>query len=154
MLPSPHRTEVVDTGPSLRAVPCDPGMVDVVPLLAPRHRIQLATLANRLHFPARMVLYREGSAAQWVFIVASGVLKAFRDLPSGRRRVAAFLFAHDLFGLSEGHHYINTLHTITPVCVYRIPRAPLLDTLRRDPELDFHFCANSPTSCANHNGTP
>jgi CRP-like cAMP-binding protein len=134
-----RRNQVSDDGPSLRAVPCGQGMVDVVPLLAPRQRTQLAALAGRLHLPARMVLYREASAAQSVFIVASGVLKAFRDLPSGKRRIVAFLFADDLFGLSEGHRYVNTLQTITPVNLFKIPTATLRDVLRRDPELEFQF---------------
>ena len=139
MLAPIRRTHVSDDGPSLRGVPCGPGLVDVVPLLAPRQRVQLATLAGRLHLPARMVLYREGSAAEWIFIVASGVLKAFRDLPSGKRRIVAFLFADDLFGLSEGHRYMNTLQTITPVNLFKIPTAALMDALRRDPELEFQF---------------
>jgi CRP-like cAMP-binding protein len=126
-------------GPSLRGVPCDAAVVDAAPLLASRHQVQLATLASRVHVPARMVVYREGAAAQWVFIVASGVLKAFRDLPSGKRRVVAFLFAEDLFGLSEGQHYVNTLQAITPVTLYRIPTATLIGALRRDPELEFQF---------------
>jgi CRP-like cAMP-binding protein len=133
------QVSVSDDGPSLRGVPCGSGMVDVVPLLAPRQRTQLAVLAGRLHLPARMILYREASAAQSVFIVASGVLKAFRDLPSGKRRIVAFLFADDLFGLSEGHRYVNTLQTITPVNLFKIPTATLRDTLRRDPELEFQF---------------
>ncbi len=139
MLAPIRRTQVSDDGPSLRAVPCASGMVDVVPLLAPRQRVQLATLACRLHLPARMVLYREASVAQWVFIVASGVLKAFRDLPSGKRRIVAFLFAEDLFGLSEGHHYVNTLQTVTPVNLFKIPTATLMAALRSDPELEFQF---------------
>ena len=139
MLAPIRRTQLSEDGPSLRAVPCGSGMVDVAPLLAPRQRMQLATLASRLHLPARMVLYREASAAQWVFIVASGVLKAFRDLPSGKRRIVAFLFADDLFGLSEGNRYVNTLQTITPVSLFKIPTAALRDALRRDPELEFHF---------------
>lgn len=139
MLASTPANPVFDDGPSLRAVQCGPGTVDVVRLLAPRQRVQLGAMASRLRLPARMVIYREGSIAQWVFIVASGVLKAFRDLPSGKRRIVAFLFADDLFGLSESHHYVNSLQAITPVKLYRIQRATLMDTLRRDPELEFQF---------------
>ena len=139
MLAPIRRTQFSDDGPSLRAVPCGQGVIDVAPLLAPRQRTHLATLACRLHLPARMVLYREASAAQWVFIVDSGVLKAFQDLPSGKRRITAFLFAEDLFGLSEGDRYVNTLQTITPVNLFKIPRAALHDALRRDSELEFHF---------------
>jgi CRP-like cAMP-binding protein len=126
-------------GPSLRGVPCEFAVVNAAPLLALRHRAHLATLASRVHLPSRMVLYREGAAADCVFFVACGVLKAFRDLPSGKRRVVAFLFAEDLFGLSEGLQYVNTLQTVTPVTVYRIPTATLIGALRRDADLEFQF---------------
>ena len=46
-----RRTQISDDGPSLRAIPCEPGIADVVPLLGPRQRTQLATLASRLHLP-------------------------------------------------------------------------------------------------------
>ena len=39
--------------------------------------------------------------AKWLFIVADGAVKTFRDLPSGRRRIANFLFRGDIFGLAE-----------------------------------------------------
>ena len=46
-------------------------------------------------------------------------MKSYRDLASGRRRIAAFMFPRDLFGLAEARHYVNTVQTITPVRVSR-----------------------------------
>src|SRR6476659_6792034 len=60
-------------------------------------------------------------------------------MPSGKRRVAAFLFPGDLFGLAEDGRYVNTVQSVTPATVYRIPNDALTDMLRRDPELQFHF---------------
>ena len=88
-----------DHGPSLRAIPFGPRATrEVVQLLSKRQQQQLAGIATRLRLPARMVLYREESLADWIFIVAHGVMKSFRDLPSGKRRVMAFLFPDDIFG--------------------------------------------------------
>jgi CRP/FNR family transcriptional regulator, anaerobic regulatory protein len=126
--------------PSLRAVPFEPsGTRQVVQLLSKRHQVQLAGISTRLRLPARMVVYREESTAHWVFIVAHGVIKSFRDLPSGKRRVMAFLFPDDIFGLAESGHYVNTAQAVTPVTLYRIEMPTLTAMLRRDSELQFQF---------------
>lgn len=137
---APRGPGLVDHAPSLRAIPFGPGATrEVTQLLSPRQQQQLASIATRLHLPARMVLYREESVAHWVFIISHGVMKSFRDLPSGKRRVTAFLFPHDLFGLAESGHYVNTLQSVTPVTLYRIEMATLTAMLRRDSELEFQF---------------
>jgi CRP/FNR family transcriptional regulator len=129
-----------DGFPSLRAVPFEAGGAqEVVQLLSKRHQMQLAGISTRLRLPARMVVYREESAAQWVFIIAQGVIKSYRDLPSGRRRVMAFLFQDDIFGLAESGHYVNTTQAVTPVTLYRIELPTLTAMLRRDSELQFQF---------------
>ena len=131
--------ESFDAGPSLRAVPFGPGMKDVVRLLSPRQRSQIASIATCLQLPPRRLIYREGSVAQCVFIVAHGVAKSFRDLPSGKRRIMAFLFADDVFGLAQSGQYVNSVQTITPVTLYRMRVTTLTDTLRHDADLAFQF---------------
>lgn len=130
--------EFLGTGPSLRAIPFGPGK-DPVELLSSRQRTQIASIATALQFPRGEVIYREGSNAQSVFIIANGIVKLFRDLPSGKRRVMTFLFADDLFGLAQSGRYMNSAQTITPVTLYRLRVATLADTLRRDADLAFQF---------------
>ena len=135
-----RRPAADDQGPSLRAVPFGAGAPrEVVQLLTRRQQMQLAGIATRLRLPARMVLYREESHAEWIFIVAEGVMKSFRDLPSGKRRVMAFLFAQDIFGLAESNRYVNTTQSVTPVTLYRLEMSTLTAMLRRDSELEFQF---------------
>ena len=129
-----------DGFPSLRAIPFEQsGTRDVVQLLSKRHQMQLAGVSTRLRLPPRMVVYREESIAQWVFIIAQGVIKSYRDLPSGKRRVMTFLFQDDIFGLAERGHYVNTTQAVTPVTLYRIELPTLAAMLRRDSELQFQF---------------
>jgi CRP-like cAMP-binding protein len=130
--------EVIETGPSLRAIPFGPGNV-AVGLLSTGQRSQIASIAASVEFPRGRVIYREGSNASFVFIIASGIVKSFRDLPSGRRRVMSFLFADDLFGIAQGGQYMNSAQAITPVTLYRLRVATLADTLRRDGDLAFQF---------------
>jgi CRP-like cAMP-binding protein len=89
--------------------------------------------------PARAVIYREQSAASWIFINVKGVVKTFKDLRSGRRWVTAFLYPKDLFGLAKNGLYIRTAQAITAATLYRIESEALIDLLRRDAELQYQF---------------
>ena len=128
-----------DAGPSLRAALFGPGIPDVVPLLSSEQQAQIADIATLVEFPRGRIVYREGSNAQAVFIVAEGVVKVFRDLPSGRRRVMAFLFADDIFGLAQTGHYVYSVQTITDVKLYRVRMTALTAVLRSDGELASQF---------------
>jgi len=110
-----------------------------MPLLTVKQRRQLAALATRQRLPPRTVVFHEGDALSWVFIDGDGVLKSFRELPSGKRRIVAFLFPDDLFGLAENGRYVNTVRTVTGATVFRIPYQTLAAALQRDPELEFQF---------------
>ena len=111
----------------------------LVELLSDAQREQLVRSATVREFPARTVVYRAGARADSVFIVGSGVVKSYRDLASGRRRIALFLFARDLFGLAEAGHYVNTVQTITPVRVYEVKVDALTDLFQREPDIELQF---------------
>ena len=131
---------LIEEGPSLRAVPfLAAAGLEPVELLSDAHRQQLSRLATVRVLPVRTVVYRAGSKAESVFIIAEGVVKSFRDLPSGRRRIAAFLFARDLFGLAAAGRYVNTVQTITPARLYALDVQTLIDVFKRDSELEFQF---------------
>jgi CRP-like cAMP-binding protein len=131
--------EPLGTGPSLRGTPFGPGTKDAVGLLSSRQRSQIASIAASFQYPSGKLIYREGSNAHSVFIIGSGIVKSFRDLPSGKRRVMTFLFADDVFGLAQSGHYVYSVQTITPVTLYRMRVATLADALRGDADLAFQF---------------
>ena len=126
-----------DPAPLIRAIPFLDSAAAAAPRLTDRQRQDLVAIATRLRLPARLTLYHEAAPAGWLFVVMEGGVKAFRDLPSGKRRVASFLFHGDVFGLAENGRYLNTTQTITPVTLYRIPLDKLTDLLRHDAELQF-----------------
>jgi CRP-like cAMP-binding protein len=132
--------DYVDRAPSLNAVPfarttADPEMIQ----LTDRQREQLARIGMRLNLPPRMTIYREAAPAHWVFAVAEGSVKCFRELPSGKRVVGAFLFPRDLFGLAENGRYLNCAQAITRVVLYRLPLKELRVLLMHDAGLQFQF---------------
>jgi CRP/FNR family transcriptional regulator len=126
--------------PSLRAVPfLKLAGSEPVELLSDAQRKQLARRATIVTIPARTVIYRAGAPADSVFIVGDGVLKSFRDLRSGRRRILLFLFARDLFGLAKAGRYVNTVQTITSVRLYQLDVHALTALFQRDAELQLQF---------------
>ena len=104
-----------------------------------RQRHQLASIGMRLRLPARKVIYREGTPARWIFAVDEGVVKSYKELSTGKRSVAAFMFPRDLFGLAEKGHYVNTLQAITAVTLHRFPIDELAALLKADGEMQFAF---------------
>ena len=108
-------------------------------LLTERQRRDLSSIATRLEFGPRRIIYREQAAAEAVFICAGGAVKSYRDLPSGKRRVLTFLFRHDIFGLAENGRYVNAAQTIMPTVCYRLPLSPLVAILLQDAHLEFNF---------------
>jgi CRP-like cAMP-binding protein len=108
-------------------------------VLSPRQRQQLLAIATSMRFTPRSMIYREQSAASWVFIIAEGVVKAFKELRSGRRCVMSFWFPKDVFGLASNGLYVRTAQAITAVTVYRIETDALIEVLRRDGELQLKF---------------
>ena len=133
-------TVLADSGPSIRGIEIqkrEDGSAKG--LLSESQRQRLAAVASVVSVPARTIVYREEAELSWIFISSVGVLKAYRELPSGKRRVASFLFPGDVFGLAENGHYINTVQTITNAMLYRIPNEALTAMLRRDGDLQFQF---------------
>jgi CRP-like cAMP-binding protein len=135
-----HVASPPDRGPFLRAVPFGlASTTAVIQLLSNPQQLQLAGIATQLRLPAGTILFRQDSIADWAFIVSHGVAKTFHRLPSGQRRVLAFLFEGDLSGLAECGRYVNTVQSLTPMRLYRIRLDRLLDLLRRDGQLDVQF---------------
>jgi len=126
--------------PELMAIPfLKTAGTEPVELLSDAQRQQLVRSAAVRHFPARTIVYRADTAADSVFVIAEGVVKSYRDLASGRRRIAAFFFARDLFGLAEAGHYVNTVQTVTPVRAYEISFDALTELFQREPAIEMQF---------------
>ena len=124
--------------PSLRGVrPLAGDTAAPSELLTARQRRQLAAIATVVRLPARRTLFKGSAPATAIFVCTEGVLMAFRELPSGKRRVAAFLFPGDLSGLAEHGRYVNTTRTVTPAVFHRIRIDDLTSVLKGDAELQF-----------------
>jgi CRP/FNR family transcriptional regulator len=107
-------------------------------LLSDEERAQLALIASVVRFKKNALIYLKGHQAEAVFVIISGVVKAFTSAANGNERIAAFLFADDLFGLAEEGKYTNSAKAVTAVTAYRLPVAALKNRLVKDAGLEFH----------------
>jgi len=129
---------ILSSLPAIRALTLS-GLESTAPPLTQRQRQKLASLSTVLRLKPRAIVYRAGDPADAVFINGAGVVTSFKEMRSGKRRVAGFRFAADVFGLAEGGVYVNTARAITAVTVYRVPLDALATMLRQDAELQFQF---------------
>jgi CRP-like cAMP-binding protein len=102
-------------------------------------REHLSAISTVVRYKAHTVICRSGDRAEFVFTISSGAVRSYRRLAGGERRILAFLFAGDLFGLARKGVYVNTMETITSSTVFRIPIEPLTALLLRNPDLQFRF---------------
>jgi CRP/FNR family transcriptional regulator, anaerobic regulatory protein len=123
--------------PSIRVVP----FFDGPPVLrmSTREREHLATISAVMRVPAGTILCHVGHEAKAIFSITSGTLASYRERRDGTRKIFAFLFAEDLFGLARRGRYVNSVRAITPAVVFRMPIDALTGLLTRDATLQFRF---------------
>jgi CRP-like cAMP-binding protein len=123
--------------PSIRTAPFLEG--PAILRLKPKDRDHLATIATEMRVPAGSVLCNAGQPATAVFSVASGTLASYKRRANGTRKIFAFLFAEDLFGLARSGRYVNSVKAITPSVIFRMPTDSLAALLQHDGAMQFRF---------------
>jgi len=141
-MPLATSDDMHDSTPHFDSIPfLNTGEITEPTLLTDDQREVLARIGKRLKLPARTTVYSERTRADSVFVIVEGVLKSYRELPSGKRAMSALLFRHDIFGLAERGRYLNSVQAITPVTLHQLPLADLIPLIKRDAELQFKFLA-------------
>ena len=69
----------------------------------------------------------------------SGVIKEYNTLEDGRRQVAEFYSAVEMFGFSESEDQLHTAEAITPCTVRCYPREAFMKTVAASPALSASF---------------
>ncbi|SEP60693.1 transcriptional regulator, Crp/Fnr family [Faunimonas pinastri] len=104
-------------------------------------RTQLARISQRLTFGRKETIYLEGADSQHGYVLIEGVVESYCMLLHGERRITAFLFPGDIFGMSEAGCFTTSARTVTPAVVDRVRLTDLWQLLEEDAALRFHlFC--------------
>jgi CRP-like cAMP-binding protein len=108
-------------------------------VLTDRQREHLGLIATRLDVPGRTILCEAGACAAFVFLVERGMIKTFKDLPNGKRKINAFLVAGDIGGMAENGIYVSTAQAVIRSVVHRVPIEQLATMLQGDAAMEFNF---------------
>ena len=103
--------------------------------LLPAELDQVAGVTERMRLHAHENLFRAGTLADTVYLVASGALKVYQLLRDGRRQIVAFPYPGDFLGLATGGVHAFTAEALTETVLCRFP-LPVFNRLLADvPEL-------------------
>ncbi len=91
------------------------------------------------HIKAGETLYVEGDPADYCYQIVSGAMKEYNTLEDGRRQVADFYSAGDMFGFSESSDQLHTAEAITACAVRCYPRDAFMKTIAASPALSASF---------------
>ncbi len=91
------------------------------------------------HLKAGETLYVEGESADYCYEIVSGVMKEYNTLEDGKRQVAEFYKAGDMFGFSESDDQLHTAEAITGCTVRCYPREAFMKTVAASPALSASF---------------
>jgi CRP/FNR family transcriptional regulator, anaerobic regulatory protein len=86
---------------------------------------RMAGLSRSRVIEAGDVVMEEGSVADAVVTVGSGMLKLYRTLPDGRRMITGFATSGDVVGLAAQGNYVYSAEAVTASRVCRTARASL-----------------------------
>jgi CRP-like cAMP-binding protein len=126
-------------GPSIKATPLwGSAKKELAQLLTDEERAQLSVIASIARIKKGARIYAEGGDSVAVFNIITGVVKTYNVLEDKSEHINAFLFADDLFGLTEAGKYVNSARAVTDVTAYRMPTPALESKLRRNATLEFH----------------
>ena len=114
-------------------------------LLTPKQRSRLESIASALKYTCRdQIVYHQGQVADALYFLDLGMVELTTYQKSdGDRHIVAFLYPGDLFGLSEDGRYLNTVRTLAPTKLYRLPLDDLQRLLVQDARLQLLFLAKA-----------
>lgn len=131
-----QRQLLMSARPSIFAAPFEnDGDGRAVELLSAAEQDTIMQVSELVEIPRSTVIYSEGEVSHFVYNIVNGVAETYRLETDGEKCVTAFLFPHDLIGLSADGFYVSTAKALTPLSVFRIPIRSLKAILERDPRL-------------------
>ena len=100
-----------------------------------------ATAAEERFYERNRTIYFEGDDADSCFRVRSGTVRLCKVTEDGRRQIAAFLTAGDLFGWAEGSAYVFSAEAVTDVTVEKFQRCRVDRAAMEDPAMGHRILA-------------
>lgn len=108
----------------------------------------LDRLGAAAKFEKNRTIYFEGDDAEHCYKVKSGTVRLCKVTEDGRRQIAAFLTAGDLFGWTDQGFYGFSAEAVTDVTLEKFSRARIEDAVKASPPLGRRVLALLSTQLA------
>jgi CRP-like cAMP-binding protein len=105
------------------------------------HLSHLRKFAVRQHIGRNESVFEQGDAARAVYKILSGTVRLCRHMQDGRRHIAGFEHAGDLFGVTGALEHAFTAEAITSVTLIAYPRAAFDRLAEQDPRFRANVLA-------------
>lgn len=106
---------------------------------------RLAALLKEENYPAYKLIFREGDEVDAFYLVRTGLVTVFRDVPGKPQQVLARLEAAGFFGemglLNDKARRYASARTATPTTLLRIDKPALVQVLTANPGLELKLRA-------------
>jgi CRP/FNR family transcriptional regulator, anaerobic regulatory protein len=114
---------------------CTTRHLSICAALAPDELLTFDHVVQHRSFPAKTVLFEQGTKADFVFSVSEGTIRLFRLLPDGRRQIIGFAIKGDFLGVAMDEVHEYTAEAVDPIRACRIPRLSFAQMLDEKPHL-------------------
>lgn len=123
---------------------------NTTPVPAAACRDPLEKLGTMVAYERNQTIYFEGDEAEHCFRVRSGAVRLCKVTEDGRRQIAAFLTAGDLFGWVENGEYSFSAEAVTDAKVEKFQRSRIDRAMTEDRALGRRIMAmlSSQLACA------
>ena len=106
-------------------------------MLTEDDRSMLAVIATVGRYKKGDRIYQQGSSADYIFNIITGVVKSYRSQETHRQQIMGFLFPHDIVGLADQGKYVNSAAAVTAVTLFKIPTTALEARLRANSGFEY-----------------
>lgn len=104
--------------------------------LEPEELSRLAAIKSTVRYAQGREIFQQGDPAEGLYNVLSGVVRAYRVLPDGRRQITGFLYPGDFIGLAHEQVYAYGTEAVTPIALCRYPAGAFHDLCQQMPRLE------------------
>lgn len=87
------------------------------------HLNKLSDFSTRLRFQRNDTIFSQGDTAAHIYTMVNGCVRLVRHVADGRRHIADFMFAGDIFGIGEQTTYAVGAEAVGLVTVTACPRS-------------------------------
>jgi len=105
-------------------------------------RDHLKELGEQVEYNKGEMVFRQGEASQYIYLIKQGLLKAYYITAGGKEFVKTFVWENDFIGSLSAYHLPEqgcsySLVCLEPAILHRLKFLELLDIVKQDPSLSI-----------------